>query len=187
LLKPFHDLIQIAGEDQPSQADAFGHEHMKSSLTAFATVFVACCAYSATPWTGIVTHVTDGDTLWVRPADGGKPRKIRIDGIDAPEICQAWGLQSRHALESRLLHQTVLVQSRRKDSFDRTLAALKFRGDDVGAWMVTQGYAWSYHYQRNVGPYPEQEMQALNAHRGLFAKPPVIRPRDFRKTHGSCQ
>lgn len=160
---------------------------MKKCLVAIAAGFVVCCAHSAQPWPGVVTHVHDGDTLWVRPVNGGKPRKLRIDGIDAPEICQAWGLQSRDALMARLLNQSVLVQTRRKDSYDRTLATLKFRGEDVGDWMVTRGYAWSYHYQRNVGPYPEQEMSAKAARRGLFAHAPFIRPRDFRKNHGTCQ
>ena len=28
---------------------------------------------TAADFTGVVTHVTDGDTLWVRPASGGAP------------------------------------------------------------------------------------------------------------------
>lgn len=160
---------------------------MKNCLVAWAAGFVVCCAHSAQPWQGVVTHVYDGDTLWVRSANGGKPRKVRIDGIDAPEICQTWGSQSRDALSNRLLNQTVLILARRTDGYGRTLAALKFRGEDVGDWMVTHGYAWSYHYQRNVGPYPEQEINAKAARRGLFAHVPAVRPRDFRKSHGPCQ
>ena len=160
---------------------------MKIWLPILATVFVAFSAHSGEPWPGVVTRVADGDTLWVRPANGGKPRKVRIDGIDAPEICQAWGYQSRDALAKRLLRQVVLVQARRKDSYDRTLANLKFRGEDVGDWMVKHGYAWSYHYRRNVGPYPEQEMHARANRLGLFAHKPLIRPRDFRKEYGTCK
>ncbi|HPH12708.1 MAG TPA: thermonuclease family protein, partial [Burkholderiaceae bacterium] len=166
---------------------AFRTQRMKIWLPVLATVFAACCVHSAEPWPGVVTRVSDGDTLWVRPASGGKPRKVRIDGIDAPEICQIWGPQSRDALAKRLLRQTVLVQVRSKDSYDRTLANLKFRGEDVGDWMVKRGYAWSYHYQRNVGPYPEQEMQARANRRGLFAHIRFIRPREFRKEHGACK
>ncbi len=160
---------------------------MRNCLLAFAAAFAACSACSAGPWQGVVTRVSDGDTLWVRPVNGGKPRKLRIDGIDAPEICQTWGVKSREALSSRVLNQTVLVQGRRKDSYDRTLASLKFRGEDMGDWMVSRGYAWSYHYQRQVGPYPEQETQARAARRGLFAHSPAIRPREFRRKHGPCQ
>ena len=83
---------------------------MRNCLLAFAAAFAACSACSAGPWQGVVTRVSDGDTLWVRPVNGGKPRKLRIDGIDAPEICQTWGVKSREALSSRVLNQTVLVQ-----------------------------------------------------------------------------
>lgn len=42
-------------------------------------------------WLGIVTYVIDGDTLYVRPVEGGTTVNVRIDGIDAPEICQVGG------------------------------------------------------------------------------------------------
>ena len=56
-----------------------------------------------------VTHVTDGDTLWVRPLAGGEAFKLRLQGLDAPEICQDWGLESRAALQQRLAQRTVTV------------------------------------------------------------------------------
>lgn len=61
----------------------------------------ACCCLSvaAWAWSGVVTHVSDGDTVWVEPTQGGEAQKIRLLGIDAPEICQAWGPQARDALQ----------------------------------------------------------------------------------------
>ncbi|HSW20716.1 MAG TPA: hypothetical protein VLJ86_26060, partial [Ramlibacter sp.] len=59
-------------------------------LGAFAAPASAASAFRAT-----VTHVTDGDTVWVRPASGGAPIAVRLQGLDAPEICQAHGLQAR--------------------------------------------------------------------------------------------
>ena len=37
----------------------------------------------------------DGDTLYVRPVEGGKTVNVRIDGIDAPETCQIGRQQAR--------------------------------------------------------------------------------------------
>ena len=45
-----------------------------------------------------VSKVVDGDTLWVKPESGEAPRKLRLQGIDAPEICQSGGVASRDAL-----------------------------------------------------------------------------------------
>jgi len=135
---------------------------------------------------GVVTHVGDGDTLWVRPIAGGEPRKLRLQGIDAPEICQVFGAQSRDALAARLLYQPVLVSTRARDSYGRLLGRISRHGEDMGAWMVGQGYAWSYHHRRHPGPYAAQQAQAQLQRRGLWAGGGAIEPREFRRRHGAC-
>jgi endonuclease YncB( thermonuclease family) len=74
----------------------------------------------------------------------------------------------------------------RVDQYGRLLARITLQGQDVGAWMVTQGHAWSYRYRRDAGPYAAQESQARAQGRGLFASTDAEQPRDFRKRHGSC-
>lgn len=133
-----------------------------------------------------MTHVTDGDTLWVLPAGGGAPRKIRLDGIDAPEICQRHGEASARALAGRVLHQSVRVAPRAVDDYQRAVARIRWQGDDVGGWMVAQGHAWSYRFRRSMGPYARDETAARRARRGLFAETEPESPREFRKRHGSC-
>lgn len=138
------------------------------------------------PWTGTVTHVSDGDTLWVRPQRGGAPRAVRLDGIDAPEACQAYGEAARAALVGRVLGQTVQVRVRRHDDYGRALARVSLNREDIGGWLVSQGHAWSYRYRGQAGPYARQESQA-RAHRlGLFRQAQAERPRDFRRRHGPC-
>lgn len=144
-------------------------------------------------WQGVVTFVSDGDTLMVRPASGGAPIKIRLDGLDAPEICQAHGVASRQALHSRVIGQTVTVDGRRRDNYGRILARVSRpqgnvgnKGGDVGEWLVRQGHAWSYRFRRDAGPYAAQEAEAKAAQRGLFAETRALQPRDFRKRHGPC-
>lgn len=143
-------------------------------------------AATKTIWQGTVTHVTDGDTLWVRPQRGGPPRQIRVDGVDAPEICQLRGETARSVLAAHVLGQQVQVRGRRTDQYGRLLARITLQGQDVGGWMVSQGQAWSYRYRRNAGPYAAQEAQARALGRGLFADVRPEHPREFRKRHGSC-
>ena len=136
---------------------------------------------------GTVTHVSDGDSLWVRPAAGGPPRPVRVQGIDAPEICQAYGPQARAALAAQVLHRQVRVASRARDTYQRTLAQVSVGRLDLGRWMVSRGHAWSYRFHRNPGPYARQEAQARSARLGLWSGPAPLPPRDFRKRHGSCK
>lgn len=136
---------------------------------------------------GKVSHVPDGDTLWVLPDAGGPPRKLRIDGIDAPEICQTGGQASREVLAQRALHQHVAVTIRRYDSYGRGLALIRIDGRDLGAQMVHAGQAWSHRWHANPGPYAGEEAVARQARRGLFAAGQPELPRDFRKRHGPCR
>ncbi|MFN3416531.1 MAG: thermonuclease family protein [Caldimonas sp.] len=137
-----------------------------------------------------VVHVTDGDTVWVEmgPADpllAGRV-KVRIDGIDAPESCQTGGPEARAALAQRLQGQSVHLLLRRQDAYARWLGRLHHEGEDVGAWMVAQGLAWSYRFASGRGPYDAEEAQAREARRGLFAHPDPMPPRVFRQWHGPC-
>lgn len=133
-----------------------------------------------------VSRVFDGDSLWVRPLDGRRERKLRIDGIDAPEICQEGGVLARDALRGHVLHQVVIVHERRADSYGRPLVRL-MRGDqDVAGWMVQQGWAWSYRWRRSAGPYAKEEALARAQRRGIFSQRSAQEPRDFRRQHGPC-
>jgi micrococcal nuclease len=146
-------------------------------------------AASARTLSGVVTHVTDGDTLWVRTSAQGQPRKVRMQGIDAPESCQAWGSQATAALASRVANQTVQLShksGRAKDDYGRLLANVSVGGQDVGAWMVANGHAWSYHQRRSASPYAAEQTQAQSARRGLWGAA-AVEPRVFRKQHGSCK
>jgi micrococcal nuclease len=133
-----------------------------------------------------VSRVFDGDTLWVKPLDGGRYRKLRIDGIDAPEICQPGGTASRDALARRVLNQVVSVSVRLHDDYGRGLAKLSHQDDDIAAWMVAQGQAWSYRWRRSLGPFQAEEARARQARKGLFAETSAELPRDFRQRHGPC-
>lgn len=138
-------------------------------------------------FTGTVTHVSDGDTLYVRPASGGAPVAVRLQGIDAPEGCQPFGQQARRALASRVLHKAVRVDVRGRDGYQRTLARVSLQGEDIGAWLVFTGNAWSYRYRADAGPYAQLQAQARQARRGLWAAAGPMEPRQFRKRQaGPC-
>ncbi|MCU0773587.1 MAG: thermonuclease family protein [Ideonella sp.] len=136
----------------------------------------------------VVARVVDGDTVWVRHADraGARPVKVRLHGLDAPERCQAGGIESRQALASRLAEGRVRVHPLGRDEHGRLLARLH-RGDaDVGAWLVAQGWAWSDGRGRRGGRYGNEQRAAQAARRGLHADPAAIRPSEFRQRFGPC-
>jgi len=141
-------------------------------------------------WEGTVVRVSDGDTVAVRALKGNKkPIKVRISGIDAPEICQQGGIDSRDVLQRRIMGQRVTVQGKKQDDYGRLLAQIKHKNDDVGLWMVSQGQAWSYRYNASVNPYAAEQRKAKATGQGVFkAGQPEqpIEPRIFRRKNKSC-
>lgn len=132
-----------------------------------------------------VSRVFDGDTLWVKPLAGGRYRKLRLDGLDAPEICQPGGTASRDALARRVLGQVVLVRVRALDTYGRGLARLEHEAADVGARLVREGHAWTSRW-RGQAAYADEEASARAQRRGVFQEAGAEDPRQFRRRHGPC-
>ena len=160
---------------------------MIKAIILLFTVFTAGVSVAQEAFIGKVVFVSDGDTLWVRPVAGGPPRKLRIDGIDAPELCQAAGADSRDTLAAFVLNQLVEVTIRRHDDYGRAVARLVLEKRDLGAHMVSTGGAWSYRWKGSRGPYLSEEIFARQARLGLFADDQPELPRNFRNRHGPCR
>ncbi len=137
-------------------------------------------------FTGLVTRVSDGDTVWVALPAGTVPVKLRLEGIDAPESCQAWGNQAQQALAARIHGRVITVKLRSLDAYGRRLGKLYDDTDDVGAFLVAQGHAWSLRRRTSLGPYIAQERTARESRRGLHAASDTQMPSDFRRSHGPC-
>lgn len=167
-------------------------------VRVFAVIFIATQAIympatalnsNNKTWQGIVTSVTDGDTLRVRPLGSNNRSdsvRIRIDGIDAPESCQLYGTQSATALKKLLISKQVTITSKRFDDYGRDVAKVTIDNVDAGGWMVKNGHAWSYHYRFSNGPYGSEEKTAERERLGLFADASAVNPKIFRREHGSC-
>ncbi len=153
---------------------------------ALAAAALSCGPAWAATFRAVVTHVTDGDTLWVHRTGQRHDVELRLLDLDAPEGCQRHGAVAKKALQQRLLHQTVVVRTTGVDDYQRSLARVRHRGEDVGAWLVREGHAWSSARGR-AGPYETVERQARRARRGLWAHPDAEEPRAFRRSHGRCK
>ncbi|MEM6256622.1 MAG: thermonuclease family protein [Cyanobacteria bacterium P01_D01_bin.156] len=100
----------------------------------------------------LVMDVSDGDTL--RVGLDGEIKKLRICGIDAPEISQPLGNESRAYLESLLaLNQEgrIIVVPLEEDQYGRTVAELFLQPDNrpdeeisINAEMLMAGMAFVY-------------------------------------------
>ena len=139
-------------------------------------------------WQALVSRVIDGDTLVLQPIGSQNLYTTRIAGIDAPEICQSFGNTAKEGLARKVQGLMVTVNSDHRDDFGRELGQVYLNGEDLGAYMVRQGWAWSYGRGKSAGPYALEQAYAQNLKLGLFATAQkIIKPADFRRRFKACQ
>ncbi len=134
---------------------------------------------------GIVTQVTDGDTLWLKPADG-KPVEVRLRDIDAPEVCQPWGEEARKALQELALNKVASLTVQARDKYGRAVGTLMIEDTNVSRFLVENGHAWSTRSRYDQGPLVKQERMAAALRRGLHGQSGAIQPWEWRRSRGAC-
>ena len=134
---------------------------------------------------GVVTQVIDGDSVAFTPA-GQAPIVVRLRDIDAPEICQAWGLEAKRALIDLALNKTAMLRLAGRDPRGQQIGVLVVDDVNIGQRMVEEGHAWSLRGRNDTGPLVKQERMAKALGRGLHAGGAAVKPSDFRRTNGPC-
>lgn len=136
--------------------------------------------------TGRVVRVGDGDTLDLEVP--GRPRlRVRLQGIDAPELAQDHGREAKAALETLALGREVQVRTGRKDAHNRHLGVVLLNGRDLNQALVAAGHAWhnarfaSELPKETTRRYAEAQMEARAQRRGLWRVPRPEAPWDWRK------
>ena len=96
-----------------------------------------------------VALVVDGDTLYI------EKNKIRLHGIDAPEIDQTctinnkvWlcGLESTSALKKLVLNNNISCLVSDIDKYKRYIAECFVNNKNINKYMVRNGWAIAYRY-----------------------------------------
>jgi endonuclease YncB( thermonuclease family) len=142
-----------------------------------------------------VVQVHDGDTITVSlagsAASRGKPRlvRVRLNGIDAPELAQPYGLASRDHLAAAVLNKKVMLTTVTMDRYGRIVAKVTSNGVDECLDQLNAGAAWLYTQylnslsQADRPAYIKATVDAHEQHRGLWALDAQIPPWDWRKQH----
>ncbi len=128
-----------------------------------------------------ILSIHDGDTLHLID-EYGKKRKIRLYGIDAPEIKQKYGRDSKKCLENLTKNGSITYQKIDKDKYGRIVAVI-YNGDiNINREMIKQGCAWSYfRYSRSI--YNEYlQLKAKELKKGLWQNNNPVAPWEYRKS-----
>ena len=128
---------------------------------------------------GVVTSVTDGDTLMLTTDDA--EYKIRLACIDAPERNQPGGKESTAALTELVKDKPVTVKVIGIDRYKRKLGVIFLGKANVNTSMVALGHAWHYTRYSDSKRLTDLQSEAMLAKLGLWAADNPIPPWEWRK------
>ena len=137
--------------------------------------------------TGRVVRVVDGDTYDVLA--GGITHRVRLLGVDAPELGQPFGKQAADSV-ARLLRpaQLVLLTRYGVDLYGRELGAVRLPAAgkpalSLDSLLVVHGWAWAWDPKHKVAGRATQQASALEWRRGLWkcGAVGVLTPQQWRR------
>lgn len=136
---------------------------------------------------GRVVAVTDGDTITLLGA-GRRQHKVRLDGIDAPELGQSFGRASKEHLAELVANREVVAECGKIDRYRRKVCRVLIGNADAGLEQVGAGMVWYFRrYANELSPdrrqqYAAMEAQAQAERRGLWADDAPVEPWGWRSS-----
>lgn len=128
-----------------------------------------------------VIAVKDGDTIEL--LKDGKPVRVRLLGVDAPEKNQDYGTVARQFTSDLCFGKFVNLVVDGQDRYGRTVGTIILPdGKSLNQELVRKGYAWHYKAYSHDETLAQLEIEARNNHRGLWEKPKAVAPWEFRKS-----
>lgn len=128
---------------------------------------------------GRVVGVHDGDTITILTPQKTQ-LKIRLEGIDAPELKQPFGQRSKTALSDIAFGKDVSVRSHGSDRYNRTIGRIACGEVDVNLEMVKRGMAWRYDKYSKEPALIQAQAQAMARRVGLWASSDAVAPWEWR-------
>ena len=133
---------------------------------------------------GKVIEVNSGDVLTIFNLN--RPVRVKLLGVDAPEMNQAFGDVAKKHLAHLVLDKSVLVEYSGIAGDSSLQGRVLLNNSDIGAQMIRDGAAW---FDTNTNRlsvterevYQQSEQAARNERRGLWQEENPIAPWEFVK------
>jgi len=128
--------------------------------------------------TGTIIKVSDGDTYTIK--SDTLIFKVRLFGIDCPEMNQPFGIDAKN-FALNYLNKNIEYISVDMDRYGRIVADLFYKGDKINYLLVSYGFAWHYKKYSNDTILAQREAKARAVKIGLWGQPNPIAPWEWRK------
>lgn len=107
--------------------------------------------------------------------------RIRMRGIDAPELKMTYGKESRNALVKLIGGKRTTIHVYCQDQFERYVGDIYCNNVFIQEKMLKNGHAWHFTTYDKRPEFAKWEREARAANRGLFASLNPEKPWDWRR------
>jgi micrococcal nuclease len=154
---------------------------MKLIRAIIAVTSLSLTALAADSFSGKVVGIADGDTIDVMHT--GRAERVRLYGIDCPELHQAFGARAKQFTSNLAFGKNVGVRVRDVDQYGRTVGEVILPdGKSLNRELVRAGLAWWYRqFARGDRELERLEAEARRDKRGLWADKDPVPPWNFRR------
>jgi len=140
--------------------------HLCSFLIFMALISIALQAQKPI-YQGKCIGVHDGDTITVLV--NGKQIKVRLEGIDAPELGQDFSQRSKEFLAGLVFGKDVVIKEYKIDRYGRSVSRVYVGYRDVSSEMVSSGLAWHFKKYSSDNNLAQLEDSARGSRIGLWS------------------
>lgn len=159
---------------------------MRNAIFSFVLmlIFAPSLAFA---WSAKVVYVHDGDSIHVVRNDTGERVRIRVFGVDCPEIGQQYGIEARDLTRSIVDGQQIeVVPTGQKPSYGREVAGIIILNKLVVLQeaLVSSGLAWvdgRYCKSSVCDQWRIHQKDAKSARRGLWEDDNPVPPWTWRR------
>lgn len=158
---------------------------LKHLVLLCAFLFISAAGVDAASLFGKVIEVNSGDVITI--SNLNRPVRVRLLGVDAPEIDQTFGDVAKKHLADLVYDKSVLVEYAGIAGDHSLNGRVLLEGADVGAQMIRDGAAWvdpSTEHRLSVTDrevYQQSEVAARSERRGLWQQENPLAPWEFVK------
>ena len=151
-------------------------------LLALCLLLVSPAAYAGEY---LVVAVSDGDTITVEPLQGGDRAKVRLHGIDAPELRQPYGQAAKIFVINTVLYKEVDIRPTPQgtDRYGRIVAIVDVPNYGILQELLLEaGLAWVYPaYCKDCSSWEAMQAEARRLRKGLWTDESPVEPWKWRK------
>lgn len=134
----------------------------------------------------MISHLSDGDSFKIRCKSlaNNAELKVRLAGIDAPEMAQnPWGEEAKQYLKKLTNQQNLQIEIQNKDRYGRYLGNIyDHNSEDIALKMVAAGKAIVYERYNQAPDYLQAQHKAQQQKLGIWSSPgPQQNPELWRR------